>query len=319
MAKFRYQHINSSIEGKAPSVEQLKDAEIAINTFPGKEKLYIKNSAAEPEVVAFITENQVKTLVDSVSGDITTIIDTISGDVVTISGDVTTISGDVITISGDVITISGDIQTISGDVITISGDVQTISGDVITISGDVIAISGDVITISGDVDTLKATKFGAVNYDSTAKKIYFYANNTGETALAEVDATDFIKDGMVENVEIKDIEESGETITVLAITFNTDAGKEEIDIPLTEIFDPNNYVKVEDYEEDQAVIASALNDLNERKLGKAEFEEEELIIAAALNDLKETKASKVHTHVLDDITDLEVDEFGNIILRAGTF
>ena len=284
MAKFRYQHINSSIEGKAPSVEQLKDAEIAINTFPGKEKLYIKNSAAEPEVVAFITENQVKTLVDSVSGDITTIIDTISGDVVTISGDVT-----------------------------------TISGDVITISGDVIAISGDVITISGDVDTLKATKFGAVNYDSTAKKIYFYANNTGETALAEVDATDFIKDGMVENVEIKDIEESGETITVLAITFNTDAGKEEIDIPLTEIFDPNNYVKVEDYEEDQAVIASALNDLNERKLGKAEFEEEELIIAAALNDLKETKASKVHTHVLDDITDLEVDEFGNIILRAGTF
>ena len=270
MAKFRYQHINSSVENKAPGVEQIKDAEIAVNTYPGKEKLFIKNAAAEPEIVAFISENQVKALINNVSGDVTTIINTISGDVITISGDVTT-------------------------------------------------ISGDVITISGDVDTLKATKFGAVKYDSTAKKIYFYANSTGETALAEVDATDFIKDGMVENVEIKDIEESGETITVLAITFNTDAGKEEIDIPLTEIFDPNNYVKVEDYEEDQAVIASALNDLNERKLGKAEFEEEELIIAAALNDLKETKASKVHTHVLDDITDLEVDEFGNIILRAGTF
>ena len=227
MAKFRYQHINSSVADKAPSVEQIKDAEIAVNTYPGKEKLFIKNSADEPSVVAFISENQVKALVNTVSGDVTTIINTISGDVITISGDITTISGDVTTISGDVITISGDVTTISGDVIT---------------------ISGDVITISGDVETLKATKFGAVNYDSTEKKIYFYANNSTEQPLAEVDATDFIKDGMVDNVEIKDVEIEGETVKCLAITFNTDAGKEEIDIPLTEIFDPNNYVKVEDYE-----------------------------------------------------------------------
>ena len=44
MAKFRYQHIKSSVEGKAPSAAQIKVAEIAVNDFAGSEKLFIKNS-----------------------------------------------------------------------------------------------------------------------------------------------------------------------------------------------------------------------------------------------------------------------------------
>ena len=42
---------------------------------------------------------------------------------------------------------------------------------------------------------------------------------------------------MVDNVEIKDVD----GVTCLAIVFNVDAGKEEIDIPLTQIFNPDNY------------------------------------------------------------------------------
>ena len=55
--KFRYQHIMSAVEGKLPTAEQLKDAEIAVNVFAGAEKLAVKNS--NDEIVTFATEAQV--------------------------------------------------------------------------------------------------------------------------------------------------------------------------------------------------------------------------------------------------------------------
>jgi len=47
MARFRYQHIKSSVEGKAPTAAQIKTAEIGVNDYAGDEKLFIKNSASE--------------------------------------------------------------------------------------------------------------------------------------------------------------------------------------------------------------------------------------------------------------------------------
>ena len=98
--------------------------------------------------------------------------------------------------------------------------------------------TADFTAYTSTTDTALTSKFAGVNYSSNDKKIYFYdnASNTG-TALTYVDATDFIKDGMVDNVEIKTV--SGES--VLAITFNSDAGKEEIDIPISDIFNASNY------------------------------------------------------------------------------
>lgn len=120
-----------------------------------------------------------------------------------------------------------------------SGDVQSaISGKVNTSTFNTYTSTTvpNLLADKADASALTAY-FGAVNYDSNTKRINFYNETTGGTVLAYVDATDFIKDGMVDNVEIKTV--SGET--VLAITFNADAGKEEIDIPLTNIFNPNNY------------------------------------------------------------------------------
>ena len=76
-------------------------------------------------------------------------------------------------------------------------------------------------------------------YDSSGKTIEL-KNESGVT-VSTIDATDFIKDGMVNNVEVKDVEISGETVPCLAITFNTDAGHQEIDIPLSEFFDSTQY------------------------------------------------------------------------------
>ena len=74
------------------------------------------------------------------------------------------------------------------------------------------------------------TLFDSAEYNSQTKKIVF---KHGDTVLVQIDATDFIKDGMVSNVEIVD--------NKLVISFNTDSGKENIEIPLSEIFNPNDY------------------------------------------------------------------------------
>jgi hypothetical protein len=75
-----------------------------------------------------------------------------------------------------------------------------------------------------------ATLFDDVAYDSQTKRINF---KHGDTVLAYIDATDFIKDGMVSDVQIV----NGK----LTISFNTDSGQAPIEIPITDIFNPNNY------------------------------------------------------------------------------
>ena len=91
--------------------------------------------------------------------------------------------------------------------------------------------------LKGYTDSAVLPYFDRAEYDSAEKKIYFKHNGVVDTA-STIDATDFIKDGMVDNVEIKDVVGSG---TCLVITFNTEAGKDAINIPLVDIFDPENY------------------------------------------------------------------------------
>lgn len=67
-------------------------------------------------------------------------------------------------------------------------------------------------------------------YNSNSKKIELKHD---DTVLAEIDATPFIKDGIVDNVTV----DSG----YLVVTFNTDAGKEPVRLALTDIFNPDNY------------------------------------------------------------------------------
>lgn len=70
-----------------------------------------------------------------------------------------------------------------------------------------------------------------VSYDKRNKVIKFL-DDAGNT-VAKISTVDFIKDGMVNKVEVK----NGN----LVITFNTDAGQEDILIPITEFFDASKY------------------------------------------------------------------------------
>lgn len=163
----------------------------------------------------------------------------------------------------------------------------------------------------GDVTGL----FADASYDSQTKHINFYDKDN--TLVAYVDATDFIKDGMVSNVEIL----NGN----LVITFNTDAGKEPITIPLTDIFNPNNYYTKTDanalfatqvvVNEEIAARIAGDNAINtalgakadksdtytkaqvdtalSAKVDQSDFDTKEEVISTALNTLNTTKQDKL--------------------------
>ena len=98
----------------------------------------------------------------------------------------------------------------------------------------------------------------AVKYNSTSKYVEFYHGGTGGTKVYEYDASPFLIDGMVQNVEIKDVTSGSSTVTCLVISFNTDAGKQDINIPISEIFDASNYyTKAETDNEIDSKIAAA--------------------------------------------------------------
>ena len=141
---------------------------------------------------------------------------------------------------------SGDVQNaISGK--AEASDVQSLSGTVtahtantdihVTVADKTAwnakADMSDIPSVSGYADSVK--------YNNTSKYVEFYHGGTGGTKVFEYDASPFLIDGMVQNVEIKDVTISGESVTCLVISFNTDAGKQDINIPLTEIFDASNY------------------------------------------------------------------------------
>lgn len=91
---------------------------------------------------------------------------------------------------------------------------------------------------SGDVQTMIDQSISGfadnASYDSVSQEIKFY---NGNTEVYSVDASDFVIDGMIDDVRIETI--SG--VTYLVIDFNTASGKEDIQIPLTDIFDPSDY------------------------------------------------------------------------------
>ena len=90
-------------------------------------------------------------------------------------------------------------------------------------------------TVASQIANGTANFFDGAVYDSNSKRINFYHGSTSDSAniKAYIDATAFVKDGMVDNVEISN--------GYLVITFNTDAGKQAINIALTDIFNPANY------------------------------------------------------------------------------
>ena len=128
---------------------------------------------------------------------------------------------------------NGSTSTSTYAVFNPSAFTYTSQGKYIGINTDNIPQKSDIPAVSGYADS--------VAYDTNTKYMKFYHGGTGGTEVFSFDASPFLIDGMVQNVEIKDVEISGETVTCLVISFNTDAGKQDINIPIADIFDASNY------------------------------------------------------------------------------
>ena len=140
--------------------------------------------------------------------------------------------------------------------------------------------------------------FGAVNYDKESKRINFYNTSTGGTVLGYVDATDFIKDGMVSNVEIKEVAEKG---VCLVITFNGDSGKQAIEIPISQIFNADNYYTKS--QTDSAIAAYTYDKatIDQKVAEGGTFDPTQYYDKTATDNLLANKADKATTYTKNDV------------------
>ena len=103
-------------------------------------------------------------------------------------------------------------------------------------------------TYSGNVDTALASKIAGAAWDSTTSHLNFFDNVSATgTPLTYVDGADWVKDSFLKSVTIENREISGETVPCLVFVFETESGETETVIPLSNIFDPTNYVSLATY------------------------------------------------------------------------
>ena len=109
--------------------------------------------------------------------------------------------------------------------------------------------------VNDAIDSGTSNLGASLYYDSESKQIEL--RNTGNEAISSIDATAFIKDGMLDSVTV-----SGGNLNFV---FNTDAGKETISIPLSEFFDASAYYTREQIDGsflNKVAYNSATNSLN---------------------------------------------------------
>lgn len=94
----------------------------------------------------------------------------------------------------------------------------------------------------------------AINYDSVTQKIQL---KNGNTILSEFSAADFIKDSMIQDISVTNGTGNNLGQKVLLINFNSDSGVQDIEIPISEFFNPDNYYTKTDID---SVISNNVND-----------------------------------------------------------
>ena len=130
--------------------------------------------------------------------------------------------------------------------------------------------------------------FSKISLSYEDNKIKLFGQN--EEAISEIDASDFIKDGMLNHVELVQDPEGEEAGTYLKLVFNTDAGKQPIFVNVTRLVNQYDGSKLvlTGYSalEGNATPITETDTVNEAiaKLAKL-IEENEQIAAAALVDI----------------------------------
>ena len=230
---------------KLPTSDQLKEGEIAINYANGYETLSIKNS--DNKITTFSSTEQIEKYVDTTLGNklgsgftgensANTVTSIIEENEKIASASLNDLNERKLDASAytptDLSNYYKKEETSGKTELNTALGLKANASDLTTHTGNT------TVHITSEERTKWNGKISNAQYNKTDKKIYFYSGATTETPVSNIDTTDFIKDGMVSNVEIKDVTNSG---SCLVITFNVDSGKENIVIPVSKIFNSNNY------------------------------------------------------------------------------
>ena len=88
-----------------------------------------------------------------------------------------------------------------------------------------------------------AALFGKIAYDNSTHRVNFYGKDDTSmtTVLGYIDCSPFIVDGMLADVDVKNVSISGVSTLCMVFSFNTDAGQQDINIPVSAIFDASQY------------------------------------------------------------------------------
>ena len=114
-----------------------------------------------------------------------------------------------------------------------AGSGLKMSGKTVSVDFSTVAAQSDIPAVSGYADS--------VAYDTNSKYMKFYHGGTGGTEVFSFDASPFLIDGMIESVVITSITSGSSEVEVLQITWNSAAGGQVTNIPLSDIFDASNY------------------------------------------------------------------------------
>ena len=142
------------------------------------------------------------------------------------------------------------------------------------------------ITVDGTKTVLNLAN--KLEWDSNAKSLKLYSGNH---LLATVDGSTWVKDGMVESAAIVG--------NNLEITFNTDSGKEKISVPLTDVFNPDNYY-------DKAAI--------DRKFENVTISDEYVTEISNVQDITHRSVLKVKTNKNTEGTEVPLRYLGNSLV-----
>lgn len=112
--------------------------------------------------------------------------------------------------------------------VTLTKSANGLKADVTIPEADVVGVTANDKILALGADKKLATTL-KLAYNPTDKKIKL--TGIDDALISEVDATEFIKDGMVDNVTFDT------TTKILTITFNTASGKEAIPVDLTSLVD----------------------------------------------------------------------------------
>ena len=299
MANFRYSHLFTTKVGNAAieaAAAKLNAAEIALAIADGEEKILFKNENGD--VISVATEEQIINIINQA------------------------VTNETARATSAETELQNAIDALE------SGSTEAVEAE----RQRALSAETDLLDIIEDeVAERKAGAVASIEYDASGKTIDFY--NANNVKIDSIDATDFIKDGMIDTVEL--VKVSGETY--LRITWNTDAGKEVTDIDLGDLFDADNYYTKADIdallgtgfsvssvteviEENERVLAESLNDLNSRISGASDAIEAE----ATARDNADVKSAAVDangglTLTLGDGSTIVATEAEEITLSAGEF